>query len=132
MANFQYTALDAKGEQTDGVVSANSEAEAIQQLRGKGLYPTQIADEGKGSKKSKRAPAKQRRCKEGNVHEEASFGWGFAGADGAPLAPAERCAGMRPSAMSWAHSAWCSCAQAMPTRPVRMPCAAPFKPSVPM
>lgn len=57
MANFQYAALDAKGEQTTGVVSANSEAEAIQQLRSKGLYPTQIAEEGKG-KKGKIAPAK--------------------------------------------------------------------------
>lgn len=58
MANFHYTALDAKGEQTDGVVAANSEAEAIQQLRGKGLYPTQIAEEGKGAKKGKGTPAK--------------------------------------------------------------------------
>jgi type IV pilus assembly protein PilC len=57
MANFQYAALDAKGEQTTGVVSANSEAEAVQQLRSKGLYPTQIQEEGKG-KKGKAAPAK--------------------------------------------------------------------------
>ncbi|MEX1116051.1 MAG: type II secretion system F family protein [Akkermansiaceae bacterium] len=57
MANFQYSALDAKGEQTTGTVSANSEAEAIQQLRTKGLYPTQINEEGKG-KKGKAAPAK--------------------------------------------------------------------------
>jgi type IV pilus assembly protein PilC len=57
MANFQYAALDAKGEQTTGVVSANSEAEAVQQLRAQGLYPTQIQEEGKG-KKGKIAPAK--------------------------------------------------------------------------
>jgi type IV pilus assembly protein PilC len=57
MANFQYAALDAKGEQTTGVVSANSEAEAVQQLRAQGLYPTQIQEEGKG-KKGKAAPAK--------------------------------------------------------------------------
>jgi type IV pilus assembly protein PilC len=48
MANFQYSALDAKGEQTTGIVSAASETEAIQQLRAKGLYPTQIHEEGKG------------------------------------------------------------------------------------
>ena len=59
MANFQYSALDAKGEQSDGVVTAVSEAEAIQQLRGKGLYPTQIQEEGKG-KKIKAAPAKSK------------------------------------------------------------------------
>ncbi|MEY3898150.1 MAG: hypothetical protein RLZZ214_3671, partial [Verrucomicrobiota bacterium] len=58
MANFQYSALDAKGEQTTGVVSAATEAEAIQQLRGKGLYPTQINEEGKTKGKGKAAPAK--------------------------------------------------------------------------
>ena len=58
MANFQYAALDAKGEQTTGVISAATEAEAIQQLRGKGLYPTQISEEGKGKKSKAAAPAK--------------------------------------------------------------------------
>jgi type IV pilus assembly protein PilC len=57
MANFQYSALDAKGEQTTGALSAASEAEAIQQLRAQGLYPTQITEEGKGKGK-KGAPAK--------------------------------------------------------------------------
>lgn len=48
MANFQYIALDSKGEQTTGVVQANSDAEAVSQLRGQGLYPTQVVQEGKG------------------------------------------------------------------------------------
>ena len=60
MANFQYSALDAKGEQTTGAVSAASEAEAIQQLRAKGLYPTQITEEGKSKGKGKAAPAKSK------------------------------------------------------------------------
>ena len=60
MANFQYSALDAKGEQTTGAVSAASEAEAIQQLRAKGLYPTQITEEGKTKGKGKAAPAKSK------------------------------------------------------------------------
>jgi type IV pilus assembly protein PilC len=50
MANFQYSALDAKGEQTSGSISATTEQEAIQQLRAKGLYPTQIVEEGKAKK----------------------------------------------------------------------------------
>jgi type IV pilus assembly protein PilC len=58
MANFQYSALDPKGEQTTGTLSAATEAEAIQQLRAKGLYPTQISEEGKTKGKSKSAPAK--------------------------------------------------------------------------
>lgn len=49
MANFQYIALDAKGEQTTGVIQAGTEADAISQLRGQGLYPTQVVEEGKGS-----------------------------------------------------------------------------------
>lgn len=57
MANFQFTALDAKGEQTSGAVSAANQDEAIKQLRAKGLYPTDIHEEGKG-KKGKGAPVK--------------------------------------------------------------------------
>jgi type IV pilus assembly protein PilC len=48
MANFQYIALDAKGEQTTGSVSADSEADAVAQLRTQGLYPTQVVQDGKG------------------------------------------------------------------------------------
>ena len=60
MANYQYSALDPKGEQTTGVISATSESEAIQQLRAKGLYPTQISEEGaaKGKGKGKVVPLK--------------------------------------------------------------------------
>ena len=58
MANFQYSALDPRGEQTTGTLAAASEAEAIQQLRAKGLYPTQISEEGKTKGKGKSAPAK--------------------------------------------------------------------------
>jgi len=59
MANFNYSALDAKGEQTTGVVSATTEAEAIQKLRTQGLYPTQITEEGKG-KAAKASPLKSK------------------------------------------------------------------------
>ena len=60
MANFQYIALDAKGEQTTGNVSAGSESDAIQQLRGQGLYPTQVVEEGKGSLTTGKAKSKSR------------------------------------------------------------------------
>jgi type IV pilus assembly protein PilC len=46
MPNFIYSALDAKGEQTDGVFSASSEAEVIQMLRAQHLFPTQVYEEG--------------------------------------------------------------------------------------
>jgi type II secretory pathway component PulF len=40
MANFQYIALDSKGEQKTGIKQGNSDAEVIQALRGEGLYPS--------------------------------------------------------------------------------------------
>ena len=63
MPNFLYNALDAKGEQKSGVLAANSENEAIQQLRASGLYPTQIQEEGKVSKKAKAAFAPKAKSK---------------------------------------------------------------------
>ena len=60
MPNFTYAALDAKGEQTTGAVTANTEQEAIQQLRAQGLYPTQILEEGKGKKGAKTGPPSKR------------------------------------------------------------------------
>ncbi|MBG7607935.1 MAG: type II secretion system F family protein [Verrucomicrobia bacterium] len=64
MPNFNYSALDAKGEQSDGTLAAASEAEAIQKLRGQGLYPTQIHEEGKGKPTAgRKAPAKKAKAK---------------------------------------------------------------------
>lgn len=60
MANFQYIALDAKGEQTTGSVQAASESDAIQQLRSQGLYPTQVVEEGKGSLSAGKTKSKTR------------------------------------------------------------------------
>ena len=48
MANFEYIALDAKGQETTGTLKANDDADAINQLRKSGLYPTQVAPAGKG------------------------------------------------------------------------------------
>jgi len=47
MPNFHYTALDAQGSETTGVIEADSESSAAAQLRSSGLYPTQVAEEGK-------------------------------------------------------------------------------------
>ena len=59
MANFEFIALDAKGEQTTGTVEAGSEAEAVSQLRGQGLYPTQVVQAGKGKAAAKKSKAKK-------------------------------------------------------------------------
>ncbi len=75
MPNFQYSALDAKGEQTSGVITANNKDEATQQLRSQGFYPTSIEEEGKGGKKAK-GPAKKGRKKAKSSLANKSFGGG--------------------------------------------------------
>ncbi len=76
MANFEYIALDAKGEETTGNIKANDEADAIGQLRKSGLYPTQVVPAGKGgvsgtakrrASKGQKARAKAKASKGGKV-----------------------------------------------------------------
>ncbi len=56
MPNFNYVALDARGQSTEGVLEAANSNEAISQLRQAGLFPTSVVEEGKGGKK---APARK-------------------------------------------------------------------------
>ena len=73
MPNFHYTALDAKGEQANGEVAAATEAEAVQKLRAQGLYPTRIAEDGKGKPGiASKSKAKKAKAKSINI----SFGKG--------------------------------------------------------
>jgi len=53
MANFQYTALDARGQQTSGTIEASTDAEAIAALKKDGLYPTAVSIAEKGASPSK-------------------------------------------------------------------------------
>ncbi len=48
MARFTYIALDARGQESTGLVEANSTNEAIGQLRQAGYFPTSVYEEGKG------------------------------------------------------------------------------------
>ena len=48
MPTFHYIALDQNGQETAGDLDAASEADAINQLRQTGLYPTSVAAEGQG------------------------------------------------------------------------------------
>ena len=49
MPNFHYIALDQNGQETAGNIDAASEADAINQLRSSGLFPTSVAAEGAGN-----------------------------------------------------------------------------------
>jgi type IV pilus assembly protein PilC len=62
MPKFHYIALDQNGQEVAGELDASNEAEAINLLRQSQLYPTQVAQEGKGDaavkKKAKTTAAK--------------------------------------------------------------------------
>lgn len=58
MPNYQYTALDHKGESTTGVVDAANETAAWEMIKSQGLYPTEIAATSGRAKAPKKAKVK--------------------------------------------------------------------------
>ena len=63
MPRYTYVALDARGQESTGLVEARSSNEAIGQLRQAGYFPTSVYEEGKGGPDGKvsRATAKAAR-----------------------------------------------------------------------
>jgi len=63
MAKFEYIAVNAKGQETAGAIEAGSKDDAINKLRGGGLFPTQVAPEGQltaAVRKTKKSAAANR------------------------------------------------------------------------
>jgi len=48
MPKFNYVALDARGQESTGVIDAASSNDAVGQLRQAGYFPTSVVEEGKG------------------------------------------------------------------------------------
>src|SRR5947209_17683639 len=48
MPRFTYVALDARGQESTGLMEAGSSNEVIGQLRQAGYFPTSVYEEGKG------------------------------------------------------------------------------------
>ena len=48
MPIFEYSAIDAKSEETTGKIEAANPADATNQLRASGLFPKQVVEAGKG------------------------------------------------------------------------------------
>jgi len=69
MPRFTYVALDARGQEANGVIEAASQNEAVGQLRQAGYFPKSIAEEGKGGKvaKAPKAPAAQKAAGSKNI-----------------------------------------------------------------
>ena len=49
MAKYEYIALDARGQESRGVIEAPNPNEAVGQLRQAGYFPTSVVEEGKGA-----------------------------------------------------------------------------------
>ncbi|MBV9127188.1 MAG: type II secretion system F family protein [Verrucomicrobia bacterium] len=62
MPKFNYVALDARGQESTGLIEASSTNEAVGQLRQAGYFPTSVSEDGKGpsnavAKRNASAPA---------------------------------------------------------------------------
>src|SRR3954468_16191177 len=55
MPRYTYVALDARGQESTGLVEANSTNEAIGQLRQAGYFPTNVFEEGKAASRDGKA-----------------------------------------------------------------------------
>src|SRR4051794_12203504 len=65
MPRFTYVALDARGQESTGLMEAGSSNEVIGQLRQAGYFPTSVFEEGKGGpdgKTAARTAAKPKRA----------------------------------------------------------------------
>jgi type IV pilus assembly protein PilC len=66
MPTFAYEAMDASGKTRKGEVDAATSEDAIQKLRGDGLYPTAVREQrGKGQQGPKADPADKKKKKKG-------------------------------------------------------------------
>ena len=62
MPRLHYVALDARGQESTGLVEANSTNEAIGQLRQAGYFPTNVYEEAKRPRRKGNAPADSKGC----------------------------------------------------------------------
>ena len=71
MPIFEYSAIDAKSEETTGRIEAANQADAINQLRTQGFFPKQVVEAGKGklktSKKSRKIGRSKSKSKPGSA-----------------------------------------------------------------
>ena len=81
MAKFEYIAVNNKGEETAGAIEAGSKDDAINKLRGSGLFPTNVAPEGqltaavKQAKRSAAAGKSKGRKVKGKVKSKSLMVW---------------------------------------------------------
>ena len=57
MPRFRYVAMDGNGAETEGVLDADSQAQAVTAIRGQGLFPTRVSEVGGGGPKKAKGAA---------------------------------------------------------------------------
>ncbi|HEV3410724.1 MAG TPA: type II secretion system F family protein, partial [Chthoniobacterales bacterium] len=67
MPRYTYVALDARGQESTGLIEANSSNEAIGQLRQAGYFPTNVFEEGKGAGRDGKAAKAAKKVKPARV-----------------------------------------------------------------
>src|SRR4051812_22403914 len=67
MPRYTYVALDARGQESTGLVDANSTNEAIGQLRQAGYFPTNVFEEGKASGRDGKVAKAAKKTKPGKA-----------------------------------------------------------------
>src|SRR3954462_10280239 len=63
MPRYTYVALDSRGQESTGLVDANSTNEAIGQLRQAGYFPTNVFEEGKAAGRDGKAVKAAKKAK---------------------------------------------------------------------
>ncbi|MEI6279775.1 MAG: type II secretion system F family protein [Verrucomicrobiae bacterium] len=67
MTRYSYIALDSRGQESSGVIEAESQNDALGQLRQSGYFPKTIAEEGKGPKAKSKSPEKAKSVGKKNI-----------------------------------------------------------------
>jgi len=69
MPFFAYVALDAQGQQVSDTIEAASQSEAVNNLRGRGLFPTSVKEQTKGAAKATKGGKGGVKSPKGNSRE---------------------------------------------------------------
>ena len=73
MPKFRYVAMDSKGSETEGVLDAESQSQAISMIRSQGFFPTKVQELGAGQK-GKPVAAVARRGGGSGMRKEVTLG----------------------------------------------------------
>ncbi len=73
MPRFEYTALDARGAESSGILEAPSQNDVVTHLRQQGFFPTSVVPEGQGKKVAKTVKAGNKAVAAAKAAEKKGF-----------------------------------------------------------